>query len=283
MDMDHAEAQELIELAAVEPDGLERLMAGDTPESSAVAGHLAGCPACVEELARIGRTATLAREVIAAQPDPALRERTLAFVREVGRDRSAQASITEADEPPSPAPSPAPVMAPQPRPGRPAPARRSWVAAAGIAAALILAVGLGFAVATVRSPADDLRHEVAVLQKATQTTLRLQAAPDTERVALAATTVGETSAGSVLFSRSGGDMLVVATGLAPLEAGAEYICWVEAGGERRRLGEMYVGGDSQSWAGEVAGLADLPPDAAFGVSLVPAGAESGTPVLWGSL
>ena len=93
--MDHAEALELIELAAVEPDGLERLMAGDTPESSAVAGHLAGCPACVEELARIRRTATLAREVIAAQPDPVLRDRTLAFVREVGRDRSAQAS-TEA-------------------------------------------------------------------------------------------------------------------------------------------------------------------------------------------
>ena len=90
--MDHAEALELIELAAVEPDGLERLMAGDTPESSAVAGHLAGCPACVEELARIRRTATLAREVILSQPDPALRERTLAFVRDVGRDRSTGAS-----------------------------------------------------------------------------------------------------------------------------------------------------------------------------------------------
>ena len=64
--MDHAEALELIELAAVEPDGLERLMAGDTPESGAVAGHLAGCPACVAELARIRRTASLVREVIAA-------------------------------------------------------------------------------------------------------------------------------------------------------------------------------------------------------------------------
>ena len=92
--MDHAEALELIELAAVEPDGLDRMMAGDTPESSAVAGHLAGCPACATELVRIRRTAMLARQVIAAQPDPALRERTLALVREVGRDRTAPGSVS---------------------------------------------------------------------------------------------------------------------------------------------------------------------------------------------
>ncbi len=87
--MEHAEALEQIETAAVEPDGLERLMAGDTPDAAAVAGHLAGCSACADELVRIRRTATVAREVIAAEPDPALRERTLAFVRAVGRDRSA--------------------------------------------------------------------------------------------------------------------------------------------------------------------------------------------------
>ncbi len=77
--------------------------------------------------------------------------------------------------------------------------------------------------------------------------------------------------------------MVVASGLAPLEPGDEYLCWVEADGERRRLGKMYAGGDLQSWAGTVDGLADLPPDAVFGVSLVPEGAESGTPVLTGSL
>jgi hypothetical protein len=273
MDMDHAEALELIELAAVEPDGLDRLMAGDTPESSAVAGHLAGCPACVSELARIRRTATIAREVMAEVPDPALRERTLAFVRDVGRDRTKPVSTTGPGERPMP---------PLP-PVRPASARRPWVAIAGIAAALILAVGLGFAVATVRSPAEALKSEVAVLQEATEATLRLQAAPDTERVALVPTDTGAGSAGDVLFSRSSGELLVVASGLAPLEPGDEYLCWVEANGERRRIGEMYPGGDLQSWAGEVDGLADLPPDAVFGVSLVPEGAESGTPVLTGSL
>ena len=49
--MDHDAVREQMELAAVEPDGLERLMAGDTPTAQAVAGHLAGCPACTEELA----------------------------------------------------------------------------------------------------------------------------------------------------------------------------------------------------------------------------------------
>ena len=46
---------------------------------------------------------------------------------------------------------------------------------------------------------------------------------------------------------------------------------------------MYPGGDLQSWAGPVDGLADLPPDAVFGVSLVPAGGGPAIPVLTGSL
>ena len=41
--MDHNEVRELLEDAAVEPGGLERLMAGDTPNAALVAGHLAGC------------------------------------------------------------------------------------------------------------------------------------------------------------------------------------------------------------------------------------------------
>ena len=90
--MEHAEALERIEIAAAEPEGLDRLMAGDTPDAAAVAGHLAGCPSCAEELVRIRRTAAVARDVISAEPDPALRERTLAFVRAVGRDRSATGS-----------------------------------------------------------------------------------------------------------------------------------------------------------------------------------------------
>ena len=98
--MDHAEALERIEIAAAEPEGLERLMAGDTPDAAAVAGHLAGCPSCAEQLVAIRRTAVLARHVIEAEPDPELRERTLAFVRAVGRERPAAPQV--ADRPAAP-------------------------------------------------------------------------------------------------------------------------------------------------------------------------------------
>ena len=43
------------------------------------------------------------------------------------------------------------------------------------------------------------------------------------------------------------------------------------------------GGDLQAWTGPVDGLASLPPDAVFGVSLVPAGGGTGEPVLTGGL
>ena len=42
--MDHDQVREQLELAAAEPGGLERLMAGDTAAARAVAAHLAGCP-----------------------------------------------------------------------------------------------------------------------------------------------------------------------------------------------------------------------------------------------
>ena len=82
--MDHDAVREQMELAAVEPDGLERLMAGDTPTAQAVAGHLAGCPACTEELGRLQRSAALVRETVRALPPADLRARTLAAVRAEG-------------------------------------------------------------------------------------------------------------------------------------------------------------------------------------------------------
>src|SRR5512144_2953152 len=132
MVMDHAEAMERIEIAAAEPDGLERLMAGDTPDSAAVAGHLAGCPDCAAQVAPIRRTSMAVREVLSTMPDPALRDRTLAFVRAVGRDRGAAATAA--------APAPVAGAEVRPFPGAAHRARlgagRSWMGwAAGIAAA----------------------------------------------------------------------------------------------------------------------------------------------------
>ena len=85
--MDHDASREQLELAALEPAGLDRLMAGDTPIAQAVAAHLAGCPACSDELARLERTSRLVREVVRAMPPADLRDRTFAAVRAGGVQR----------------------------------------------------------------------------------------------------------------------------------------------------------------------------------------------------
>jgi hypothetical protein len=272
-------------------------MAGDTPESAAVAGHLAGCAECVAAMARIRRTSSAVRAVVAEQPDPALRERTLAFVREVGRDRSAAAQPGVAPQPavaaadPGPAAQPPEPVAIPVVPAVPAPpalvdrrARPRWIAFAGIAAALVLALGAGFGAARVTIPSNDAAgREIAVLQATTEATLRLEAQPDTRRIALASTRSGGAAQGTLLFSPSSGELVMVASGLADLAPGQEYGCWIEVNGTRTRIGRMYAGGQLQSWAGPVGGLADLPAGATFGVSLVPAGGGAGEPVLTGGL
>ena len=298
--MDHAEALELIEIAALEPGGLERLAAGDTPESSLVAGHLAGCPSCADDLLRITRTAGLARAAIRELPDPALRERTLAYVREVGRDRrgviAAPAPLAGAGPGGS-----GPVLAPElaalirdaaaaPAASAPVPSpvvslaarrsRRPWLAV-GMAAAVVVAAVLGFAaggaVRPPSGPAEDVAHAITVIQA----TMRIAVRPDAARIVLASAH-GGTETGSVIYSAMSGELSMVVTGLAPAPDGSTYACWVESGGMRRRIGLVYEEDGTGSWAGPVTGLDALAPGATFGVSLVPAGSQTGTPVLTGS-
>src|SRR3954447_26426958 len=279
MDMDHADALERMEIAAAEPDGLERLMAGDTADAAAVAGHLAGCPSCQLQLAAIRRTAVLARRVIEAAPDPALKDRTLAFIREVGRDRS-PAGIG-----PSLPPNVVPIDRPAAAhvPDRPARIRR-WIATGAVAAAVVVSLAAGFAGGAVLRPGQDaVQQEVAVLRETAQGTVRVGAQPDAERVALMATDAAVGSAGTVLFSGASGELVMVATGLEAPPPGMEYGCWLETGGERRRIGKMYPGGELHAWVGPVTGLGDLSAGSVFGVSLTPIGGGAGQTVLTGQL
>jgi hypothetical protein len=135
--MEHSEVRELLEDAAIEPGGLERLMAGDTPTASIVAGHLAGCADCSEELERLRRSVGLIRPTVQLVPPPELKERTLAYVAALGRPRS---SAVDAD--PAGAQVGAPIRsiataAPTPISTRWRPGRRGWLAS--VAAALIVA------------------------------------------------------------------------------------------------------------------------------------------------
>jgi hypothetical protein len=301
--MDHDEALEALELAALEPGGLDRLMAGDTTVAAAVAGHVAGCPSCAAELERLSAQVPLLRDVIRTTPPADLRGRTLDLVRARGVARG-PARGAAGDVPPSvvpdgpappvllPAPAPAPAQASAAAPASvqaPVAARTArsvlpWIAA--IAAAVVISVVASAAIVGARLDAELAARDaqIAQLSAVTTATLSVTAEPDVERVALVSPD-GAATAGSLLFSPSTTELVVVATDLAPAPAGKEYRCWVVRDGEREVVGKMFFGGDLAYWVGDVEAVAGLTEAATFGVSLVEVSGTSvdADPVISGDL
>jgi hypothetical protein len=280
--IDHDEARELLELAAVQPGGLDRLAAGDTPDAATLAGHLAGCSSCSAEAARLRASSGLIREAILETPPPELRERTLALVRAVGRPR---ASVGPASEP-MPGASVAARVLPA---GVSAARRRSFRRVAlplGLAAAIVLAVvGTAALVANGRDPALQVSQATsAELARVTSWTLRVGSEADVERVALIGPP-GSAATGKLLFSPTTTELVVVASGLAPAPSGDEYRCWVLLNGTRLSVGRMDLGAGLAYWVGPVAGLGHLPAGTPFGVSLASVNGPiaPGDPVLHGSV
>jgi anti-sigma-K factor RskA len=265
--MDHDATREQLQRAAVEPGGLDRLMAGDTPVAQAVAAHLAGCAACTEELGRLTRASALIRDVVAASPPADLRERTLAAVRASGVPRGEAVGAATATSLNT-------TIARQAGRGRLA---LGWVAA--IAAAVVVSV---VATSVIVGGRVDERlaaqaGTIEALQDVALATLQVTAEPDVRRVTLAGTDSGLT--GSLIFSPSTSELVVVATGLGEPPAGQEYRCWVEQGGNRQRVGKMFFSDDLAYWIGPAPAVAGLVKGATFGVSLVnldgtPAGANA---------
>lgn len=283
-EMDHDDVRELLEDAAIDPGGLERLMAGDTPSAALVAGHLAACPDCAEELARLHRAVGMIRPVVRSVPPPELRERTLAHIAAVGRPRGDPASEA-ATARPSSAPVAAPHAGVQPDfPAgasiprelvtlRPAPGRGRLPALAALAAALIVAVGgTGLVVTAARDgEARQQAAEIDALGDVARWTLRVGAQPDVRRVALSPVDRapgGMNATGELVFSPASKELVVVAERLPLPPAGREYRCWVEVDGKRTSIGKMFFGGDLAYWVGEVGQVAGLQPAVQFGVSLV---------------
>jgi anti-sigma factor RsiW len=268
--MDHETTRELLELAAVEPDGLDRLRAGDTPQAQAVAAHLAGCPACTDELARLERTAVLLRATLRELPEPNLKERTLDAVRASGVRRSVA--------PPEAAAPPVSIA------GRQAATRGRGRTALGwigtVAAAVVISVVATTLIvgARVDERIASQTDTIDALEAVTLATFQLSAQPDARRFALAGP--GNGAYGQLIFSPSTSEVVVVATGLTPPAAGAEYRCWVEEAGDRERVGKMYFSGDLAYWVGPAPAVEGLVGDAIFGVSLVDAsGTVDPQPVL----
>lgn len=260
--MDHDATREQLELAAAEPGGLERLMAGDTPTAQAVAAHLAGCPACTDELARLERAARVISQAVREQPPAGLRERTLAAVRANGVQRGGVAALGDA-----PVPLGA-VTAGGSSPGALATSRGrtalGWVAA--IAAVTLVSVIATSAI--VGSRLDERftaqAEKIEALEQVTLATLEVTAQPDVERVALA----GAGATGSLVYSPTTTELVVVASGLTPPPAGQEYRCWVEQAGDREGVGKMFFSDDLAYWIGPVEAVQGLVDDASFGVTLV---------------
>lgn len=290
--MDHDAVREQMELAAVEPDGLERLMAGDTPTAQAVAGHLAGCPECTHELGRLQRSAVLIRETVRELPPPDLRARTLAAIRAEGVLRplpgvaagstvDAPGAVALADVGAAPAVPATPVSLDRRR--RLAPVL-GWVAT--VAAAVILSV-LATSYLVGSRVDDQLASQAAAikgLQQITTATLTVTAQPDAEHVALANPSDPDVY-GGITYSPSTAELVVVASGLTPPPDGLEYRCWVEVGGTRHRVGKMFFNEDLAFWVGPTPAIAGVASGATFGVSLVDAAGSSvdTDPVLVGEL
>ena len=279
--MDHDDVLEQLELAAVEPGGLDRLIAGDTATAAAVVGHLAGCARCAEELRRLSRAAPMLRDVVRTTPPPELRERTLAYIREHGRPRGADAA--GASEPVAAAT----AVSTSPAPGGAGRTRRILPWAAAVAAAVALVVsGAGYV--TNRDLADRLSQQtvsISALETVQRATLELTADTGARRVELASTSGDTDTVGTLLFSPSTRKLVVVAYDLSRPPSGQEYRCWVEIDGQRHNVGKMFFADELAFWVGQTPEVADLPAGAAFGVSPTAVGGTSleADPVIAGQL
>jgi hypothetical protein len=272
--MEHAEARELLEIAAVEPGGFDRLAAGDTPDAAALAGHITGCDECAAELERLRRAAAVIREAVRTAPPADLRDRTLAYVAAVGRPRGAGSTSAVPDRTDI-------------RDARRAVGGgRLWSVAAA-AAVVIAIVGTSIFVAQSRdSLIANQERQINALAKVATWSLRIDGEPDAMYVELQGTgTAGAGVNGTLAFSPSSKELVVLAQGLVEPAAGMQYRCWVEIDGGRRRIGQMFFGGDVAYWVGPVEEITGVGPGTRFGVSLVPAEGDSVStdPVLEGTL
>jgi len=271
--MDHEETREQLELAALEPGGLERLMAGDTPVAQAVAGHLAGCDACTEELVRLRQSSTIIRSSLAEMPPPDLRARTIATIRATGVRRPVVATSPDMGmaEAPSGREGTAVVAASTgPRRGRSA-----LPMIVTIAAAIVLSVVTTTLI--VGSRVDDRlaqqKQTITALEDVTTMSMEVSAEPDAEHVQLAG--VSDPALGaSLVYSPSTTDLVITTSDLTKPAAGFEYRCWVEIGGQRQRIGRMFFGDQLAYWGGPVPAVAGTSSSTTFGISLVAVSATS---------
>jgi hypothetical protein len=238
--MDHAEVRAWLEEAALEPGALEQ------PADPQVVGHLERCRACAAE--RDALRATAVALDLAIGPPIAARERVLANVRELGRERSAAPAANVV----APAAGTAATREPAARTtlagwlGRLTP--RMAVAMIGLALVLLAVGALGGALGGALLRGDEPRR----LDMAVAEMTRLAAQPGASQLALR--DPEGNPAGMVIHDPATARLAVISASLPGGDT--DYWCYLERAGERTRIGPMHLEGETHYWAGPMGGPAD---------------------------
>jgi hypothetical protein len=261
--MDHTEALERLELAAVEPGGLDRLANAHDPEAAALFAHVRSCDECSAELESLRDSAPVISGAMKMTPSADLRDRTLAHVRDMGRPRQSRGEARDLSD---------------------AMKRHWWLperwAAASLAAAILISVvATGWIVASrfdarlteANAAISQQQSAIEGLAELSDWTLRLTADPNAVRYRLLPP-AGDDSSGTVLYSPETGEMVMVATGLTPPSSGKDYRCWVELDGERQAIGKLFFAGDLGYWVGDVEEVVNAS-ESVIGVTLVDISSE----------
>ena len=286
--MEHAEAHERLADLALEPARLAELDREESDDAVAIRRHVAGCEACIADLAAYRRAWSELGDALTPRAgsgagDPgtgagvlrapaALRDRVLAAVADGGPSPLAvlPRGIAEAV---SGGPASVPAGGRQLR----TPARLPWLA---VAAALVVAIGAGSLAWSAQSSLDRARADTAKLASVAATLDRVFADPVHWVTPLRTTDGGP--GGTLVWSDT--DLVVFSTALPKPGPGLAYGCWIERDGARTPIGSIEFAGDTGYWVGSMRGWTDaFASGSLFGVSLNPVGGGAGTPVLLGTL
>ena len=281
--MEHREVLDRLSDAALERDGIRRLLAAD-PE---LAAHVEACRSCAAERDAWLRAADALVDALAPGllPEGAgspielpadLRDRTFSLVAERGGARPGAPAIPGASTTARPATHVVEIA------HLPRWRSRRLLQSLAAAAAIVVLLGGGALLVDLARQRDqatqqrDLaRSEAQQLAGVTGTLDALLAEPGHRVAPLASTATGH-AVGSVVWGPTSSRLAVVTGALAAPPSGSTYRCWVERDGVRHVIGQMEFGEGLAYWAGWVDPASGIGPGSRIGVSLV-AGTGGGSP------
>ena len=249
--MEHAEAHERLADLALEPHVLASLEGDPSTEATELRAHLERCPTCRTEFDGWRRTQAAIRSAL-EEPDPNDPSSLESWV-DSGPLRAPGSLRTEVAEVPRrerSSRSLSTVGSPAGDAGAAARGSTRWLrglAALATAAAIVLAVGVGFVASDQARQADIGRQETGELAELATWTSRILSDPD--HVSFALVGLDGAPAGSAAWS--GDEYVITTTALAAPAPGTEYRCWIRRGGDRTPIGVMRFTAGTAYWWGRV--------------------------------